>query len=100
MKHSVPKRRDPYKMLQAALETGWSSVEDIPLKGEGLFMVLTVSGLVRYAKNRNKERRFRRADGYGPMRATVVAVDSGNYLGAIAWRWPDEHAGTHPPPMD
>ncbi len=76
-------------MLADALASGWHSVDDIPLKGEGVFLVLTLSGLVRHARNRRTYRKIRRADGYGPRRLTVNAVDTGNYLGAIAWKWPD-----------
>ncbi|WP_299627479.1 hypothetical protein [uncultured Tateyamaria sp.] len=87
MKHSVPIRRDPYLVLEDALRSGWQTVDTIPLRGEGTFMVITLSGLHRRAKNRRDYRRFRKADGYGPKRITVNAVDSGNYLGAIAWKW-------------
>lgn len=87
--HSVPTRRDPYVMLEQALTAGWQTVDTIPLKGEGAFMVITLSGLHRLARNRRDYRRFREADGYGPKRITVNAVESGNYLGAIAWKWVD-----------
>ena len=86
MKHDLPKRRDPYDMLQKALADGWHSVDTIPLKGEGEFMVLTISGLTRRARSRRTFRAARAADGYGPSRTTVCAVESGNYLGAIAWK--------------
>ena len=89
MQHSVPKRRKPHEMAQTALASGWNSVDTIPLKGEGPFLVLTLSGLIRLAKNRREYRKIRKADGYGPMRITVNSVETGNYLGAIAWRWPD-----------
>jgi len=89
MHHSVPKKRDPFAMLDAALEAGWQPVDTIPLKGEGPFMVLTLSGMERLARNRREVRRVRPADGHGPARTTVGAVVSGNYLAAIAWRWPD-----------
>lgn len=89
MKHSVPKRRDPFKMLEEAIHNGWQAVDTIPLKGEGNFLVLTISGLTRLARNRKNFRNARRADGYGPMRTTVVGVESGNYLGAMAWKWPE-----------
>ena len=79
-------------MLEDALASGWSSVDDIPLRGEGEFLVLTLSGLIRRAKNRRDYRKIRRADGYGPRRLTVNAVDTGNYLGAIAWKWPEPPA--------
>ncbi|NRB04154.1 MAG: hypothetical protein HRU30_12920 [Rhodobacteraceae bacterium] len=89
MKHAVPERRKPYKMLEQALADGWESVHNIPLKGEGEFVVLTLSGLIKLARNRKVHRITRKADGYGPARTTVVSVRTGNYLGAIAWRWPD-----------
>ena len=86
MKHTVPRKRDPFVMLSDALVSGWETVDSLPLRGDGAFLVLTLSGLVRRARNRNRELRFRRADAYGPKRATVVAEDSGNYLAAIAWK--------------
>ncbi|WP_299378068.1 hypothetical protein [uncultured Tateyamaria sp.] len=89
MKHEVPTPRNPYAMAENAFASGWHSVDTIPLKGEGAFLVLTLSGLIRLAKNRRDYRKFRKADGYGPKRLTVNAVDTGNYLGAIAWKWPD-----------
>ena len=88
MKHEVPTRRDPFKMLEDALADGWQDVETIPVKGEGEFWVLTISGLVRLARNRNYYRRHRENDAYGPRRTTVCSVETGNYLGAIAWKWP------------
>lgn len=93
MKHANPERRDPYKMLDRALADGWNTVETIPLKGDGQFLVLTLSGLIRLAHNRKSFRIARKADGYGPQRTTVISVEKGNYLGAIAWRWPEEDAG-------
>ena len=93
MKHTVPKRRNPYDMLNAALAEGWSGIETMPLAGEGEFLVMTMSGLIRLARNRRSFRSPRRADGYGPQRMTVTAVESGNYLAAIAWKWPDEKTG-------
>ena len=89
MKHSLPKRRNPHDMAEEALATGWHPVDTVPLKGEGAFLVLTLSGLVRLARNRRNYRKFRKADGYGPKRLTVNSVESGNYLGAIAWKWPE-----------
>ncbi|MBF9044125.1 hypothetical protein HKCCE4037_12355 [Rhodobacterales bacterium HKCCE4037] len=89
MKHSSPTRRDPHEMLRQALTEGWETVESMPLKGEGTFLVLTLSGLVRLARNRSDTRRERRGDAYGPARAPVIAEESGNYLAAIAWKWPD-----------
>ena len=89
LKHSLPKRRNPHLMAEEALASGWYSVDTIPLRGEGEFLVLTLSGLVRLAKNRRAYRKFRKADGYGPKRLTVNAVKTGNYLGAIAWKWPE-----------
>jgi hypothetical protein len=88
LKHETPKRRDPFEMLDEALQTGWNRLDTIPLKGEGEFLVLTVSGLVRMARNRKAFRKPRKADSYGPERTTVNSVNTGNYLGAIAWRWP------------
>ena len=75
-------------MLESALEGDWQPIDSVPLKGEGHFLVLTISGLERLARNRRFTRRFRDADGYGPRRATVCSVETGNYLGAIAWKWP------------
>lgn len=86
MKHDLPKKHDPRAMLSEALVNGWETVDSVPLSGEGSFLVLTMSGLVRLARNRNLERTIRRADPYGPKRASVIAVDSGNYLAAIAWK--------------
>ncbi len=82
-------RRNPFDMLEKALRDGWQTVDTIPLKGEGAFLVLTVSGLTRLARNRNSFRNPRKADGYGPMRISVTSVETSNYLGAIAWKWPD-----------
>ena len=56
MKHAVPKRRDPFEMLDEALQTGWNRLDTIPLKGEGEFLVLTVSGLIRMARNGKTQR--------------------------------------------
>lgn len=89
MKHSLPKRRDPYKMLEDALTTGWQAIDTVPLKTEGEFLVLTLSGLIRLSRNRKAFRNPRSADGYGPKRMTVSSVETGNYLAAIAWKWPD-----------
>ncbi|GFE48884.1 hypothetical protein So717_06370 [Roseobacter cerasinus] len=77
---------DPYALVERAFEQGWLPIHSIPLAGEGEFTVLTLTGLVRKAKNRKTTRRFRRSDKYGPARTTVVAVKTGNYLAAIAWR--------------
>ncbi len=90
MKHATPERRNPNLMLSEALDDGWQTVETLPVSGEGTFMALTISGLVRLVRNRNKTQKSRRADQYGPRRSTVAAVDSGNYLAAIAWKWPAE----------
>lgn len=76
-------------MQREALDGGWRNVESVPLKGEGEFLALTMSGLVRLARNRRDILRIRRADSYGPARVTVNSVETGNYLGAIAWKWPD-----------
>ncbi len=89
MKHTVIRKRDPNLMLQEALDEGWETIDTMPLRGEGVFLVLTVSGLVRLAHNRNMQRTARRADSYGPKRSSVIAEESGNYLAAIAWKWPD-----------
>lgn len=86
MKHSTLEKRNPYAMLSSALLEGWETIDSIPVAGDGEFVVLTISGLIRTARNRNAVRKHRRADSYGPKRTTVVAVDSGNYLGAIAWK--------------
>jgi len=88
MKHTLPTKRDPFEMLASALRDGWQSVETIPVSGEGEFLVLTLSGLIRLSRNRNAERKFRKADGYGPARANVIGCDTGNYLAAIAWKRP------------
>lgn len=90
MKHSNPKRRDPFKMFDDAIASDWNAVDTIPLSGEGEFMVMTLSGLVRRAKSRGFFRNIRKADSYGPMRITVNSVTTGNYLAAIAWKWPDD----------
>jgi hypothetical protein len=89
MQHSIPKRRDPFVMVEEALAADWQPIDLLPLKGEGAFLVLTLSGLIRLARNRRETRHVRPADGYGPPRATVGAVVSGNYLTAIAWKWPE-----------
>lgn len=73
-------------MLDDALEAGWLRIGSVPCAGQGDFMVLTMSGLIRRARNHREKPRFRDADGYGPRRAAVVAVESGNYLTAIAWK--------------
>lgn len=73
-------------MLDDAINAGWRSIRSIPRAGEGEFLVLTISGLVRRARNHRELPRFRAADGYGPRRTSVVAVESGNYLTAIAWK--------------
>lgn len=86
MKHSLPTRRNPFDMLETALQNGWQSVATLPVRGEGEFLVLTLSGLIRRARNRNTVRKFRRADGYGPARANVIGCETGNYLAAIAWK--------------
>lgn len=80
--------QDPYMLLERAISEGWSSVDTIPISGEGEFLVVTLKGLVRLARSRAARRICRRADGWGPKRSTVVAVETGNYLGAIAWKWP------------
>lgn len=90
MKHETPPKRDPNVMLTEALAAGWETVDTLPLRGDGAFMALTVSGLTRRVHNRNSVRKSRRADVYGPKRANVVAVDSGNYLSAIAWNMPTD----------
>ncbi len=90
MKHAVPRRRNTYDMYSDALETGWHPIDSLPRHGEGAFLVLTLSGLVRMARNKKGFRRARTADSYGPARISVIAVDSGNYLSAIAWKWPDD----------
>ncbi len=90
MEHSIPQKRDAYEMLNNALAEGWDTVDTLPLRGDGDFLALTVSGLIRRAYNRNTVRKSRRADAYGPKRSSVVAVSSGNYLAAIAWKWPED----------
>ncbi len=76
-------------MLEDALDQGWHPIDTVPLRAEGAFMVLTLSGLTRLARNRKAFRNPRPADGYGPRRMTVSSVETGNYLAAIAWKWPD-----------
>ncbi|WP_299723803.1 hypothetical protein [uncultured Tateyamaria sp.] len=76
-------------MVAQALNSGWNDVHSVPLKGEGEFLVLTLSGLTRLARFRRSYRKIRKADGYGPERITVNAVATGNYLAAIAWKWPE-----------
>lgn len=90
MKHDPLRKRDPHAMLSEALSSGWETVDTLPLRGDGVFLVLTLSGLIRRAYNRNTVHKARRADAYGPKRSTVVAVDSGNYLAAIAWKAADD----------
>lgn len=97
LKHAIPKRRDPFDMLASAVDAGWETVASIPLKGEGMFWVLTLSGLVRLARNRKPFRQARPKDGYGPMRTTVSSVETGNYLAAIAWKRIDENGTAMPP---
>lgn len=77
---------NPFELVEAAFEAGWSPIHTIPLADEGEFIALTVKGLVRKVRNRNSVRRFKRSDKYGPARTTVVSVVSGNYLAAIAWK--------------
>ncbi len=86
----ITRRIDPFALLEEALNDGWQTVDTIPLAGEGMFLALTITGIQRVVRNRNSERRVRRADAYGPARASVIGVDSGNYLGAIAWKWRDD----------
>ncbi|WP_300032090.1 hypothetical protein [uncultured Roseobacter sp.] len=91
MRDTVTRRRvNPFELLEEALEEGWQTVDTIPRAGQGDFLVLTLTGLVARARTRSDSPRIRRADGWGPERTTVVASGSGNYLGAIAWRWPDQ----------
>lgn len=82
----INRRVDPFALLDEALEDGWQTVHTIPVSGEGVFMALTITGIKRLVRNRNKERKLRRADSYGPARASVIGVETGNYLGAIAWK--------------
>ncbi|WP_298296646.1 hypothetical protein [uncultured Litoreibacter sp.] len=86
MKHTILEKRDPHRMLRDALIEGWFSVENIPVRGEGAFLVMTLSGLIRRARSTKRDRIARPADQYGPMRTTVIGVETGNYLAAIAWR--------------
>lgn len=80
-------------MLETALKNGWNTVDTIPLKDEGTFLVLTLSGLTRLSHNRRLHRRFRDADGYCPKCISVNAVESGNYLVAIAWKHASHFSG-------
>lgn len=77
---------NPYLLLELAEKSGWQSVETIPLRGDGPFMALTLTGLEREVRNRSKTLRMRRADAWGPARCSVISVESGNYLAAIAWK--------------
>ncbi len=77
---------DPFALVELAFEQGWQPIHNIPLAGEGEFIVLTLTGLIRPAKNRKTERTFRRSDKYGPARTSVVSVETGIYLAAIAWK--------------
>lgn len=90
MIHDTPRKQSTDGMLADALAEGWETVDTLPLRGDGIFIALTLSGLTRHVHNRNSLRKSRRADAYGPKRSTVVAVDSGNYLSAIAWKWPED----------
>ena len=90
MKHALPEKRNPYRMRDKALEDGWQTLDTIPRYGEGVFLVLTFSGLIRTARMARRFPRIKKADGYGPERVTVIATESGNYLTAIAWKWPVE----------
>ena len=89
MKHSIPERRDPLKILQRALSDGWSTMESVPGPDDGHFLVITMSGLIRLAKNHRQVLRLKGPDGYGPARIVVRGVATKNYLSAIAWKWPD-----------
>mgnify|MGYP001803040665 CR=1 FL=1 len=77
---------NPFAIVELAFEKGWQPIHNMPLAGEGEFIALTLKGRVRRVKNRKTERRFRRSDIYGPARTTVVSIETGNYLAAIAWR--------------
>lgn len=77
---------DPYSLYEWAIEQGWHPIHSMPLAGEGEFIVLTLKGLIRTAKNRKATRKFKRSDEYGPARTTVVSSKTGNYLAAIAWK--------------
>lgn len=77
---------DPYALVELAQARGWRSLDNVPLRGDGPFMALTLKGLERQVRNRSAQRSLRRADAWGPARCSVIAVESGNYLAAIAWR--------------
>ena len=77
---------DPYALVELALARGWRGMDSVPLRGDGPFMALTLKGLERQVRNRSAQRSLRRADAWGPARCSVIAVESGNYLAAIAWR--------------
>lgn len=83
---------DPFALLELAQARGWHSVDTVPLRGDGVFMALTLKGLERRVRNRSTTRTLRRADAWGPQRCSVIAVESGNYLAAIAWKPVDEGA--------
>lgn len=77
---------DPFALLDMAQTRGWKAVDTIPLREDGPFMALTLKGLERLVRNRSETRILRRADGWGPARCSVIAVETGNYLAAIAWK--------------
>jgi hypothetical protein len=77
---------DAFHLYQVALDHGWNPTSTIPLAGEGLFLALTLRGLIREVRTRSSVLRIRPADAYGPQRVTVKAAKSGNYLAAIAWK--------------
>lgn len=83
----MPARRNPYDMLENAIKVGWHAVDNIQPAGEGEFLVLKMSGFIRRARSIKTSHRTRFADSCSPARMTIVSVESGNYLAAIAWRW-------------
>ncbi len=78
--------RSAYELLDTAVARGWNRIETIPLFGQGSFMVLTLFGLIRRAQNMQTELRIHSADDHGPNRTSVVSLESGNALVAIAWK--------------
>ena len=92
--HNTQTGQSAYDLLDKAVAQGWSSVETIPLFGQGSFMALTQFGLIRRAQNTQTERRIQSADRNGPNRTSVVSIESGNALVAIAWKRVEYRTGS------
>lgn len=89
MKHNIPERRDPFNILQRALSNGWSTMESVSGPDDGHFLVVTMSGLIRLAKNHRYVMRLKGQNGYGPAGVVVRGVATKSYHSAIAWKWPE-----------